>query len=427
MNQRQIFRFWLPLSATWLMMATEGPFLAAIIARMTDPKYNLAAYGVAFSFALIMEAPVIMIMSAAAALVKDRQSLLKLRRFIFCLNGLVTLVMLLFIMPPVFGRVQVWLGLPPEVARLTHWSVILLLPWPAAIGYRRFYQGVLIRAGLTRRVAYGTVIRLAAMALAALLFSAQNWPGAWVGAAALSAGVMMEALASRIMARQTVQAILAGPDQGSLSYPEIIRFYLPLALTTVLTLGVHPMVTFFIGHSRFAVESLAVLPVVNALGFVFRCFGFSFQETSIALLGENNRHRSALRRSAWILALSTSGAYALVVWTPLAEIWFVQVSGLSPELAGFALWPARLITLLPWMEVFLSFQRALLVNIRITAPISWATGLEVILILGVMFLLTGRANAIGAVAAATGYLVGRIIHNLALHQVCRRNLGRMAA
>ena len=51
---RGIFVFWLPLFATWLMISVEGPFLAAIIARLAEPKYNLAAYGVAFSFALIV-------------------------------------------------------------------------------------------------------------------------------------------------------------------------------------------------------------------------------------------------------------------------------------------------------------------------------------------------------------------------------------
>ena len=29
-------RFWLPLSATWLMMATEGPTLTAVIARLPE-------------------------------------------------------------------------------------------------------------------------------------------------------------------------------------------------------------------------------------------------------------------------------------------------------------------------------------------------------------------------------------------------------
>ena len=43
-----ITRFWSPLAATWVMMAAEGPLIAATIARLPDPKLNLAAHGVAF-------------------------------------------------------------------------------------------------------------------------------------------------------------------------------------------------------------------------------------------------------------------------------------------------------------------------------------------------------------------------------------------
>ena len=46
---RRIFRLWVPLAATWLMMSVEGTFLAAVIARLDEPTFNLAAYGVAFS------------------------------------------------------------------------------------------------------------------------------------------------------------------------------------------------------------------------------------------------------------------------------------------------------------------------------------------------------------------------------------------
>ena len=55
-----IVRFWSPLAATWVMMALEGPFLAATIARLPDPTVNLAAFGVAFAIAILIEAPVIM-------------------------------------------------------------------------------------------------------------------------------------------------------------------------------------------------------------------------------------------------------------------------------------------------------------------------------------------------------------------------------
>ncbi len=74
LSQRTIALFWAPLAATWLMMGVEAPFLAAVIARHPDATFNLAAYGVAYAFAILTEAPVIMLMSAATALVQDGHS-----------------------------------------------------------------------------------------------------------------------------------------------------------------------------------------------------------------------------------------------------------------------------------------------------------------------------------------------------------------
>ena len=51
LRTRSILAFWIPLAATWLMMSVEGPYVAAIIARMPDAAFNLAAYGMAFSLA----------------------------------------------------------------------------------------------------------------------------------------------------------------------------------------------------------------------------------------------------------------------------------------------------------------------------------------------------------------------------------------
>ena len=84
------------------MMAVEGPLIAAIIARLPDARENLAAYGVAFAFGLLLESPVVMLLSAATVLAEDRDSYLTLRRFGYGLSGLLTVVMVIAVFPPVF-------------------------------------------------------------------------------------------------------------------------------------------------------------------------------------------------------------------------------------------------------------------------------------------------------------------------------------
>ena len=440
-TQRSIFLFWVPLAATWLMMALEGPFLAAVIARLADPTFNLAAYGVAYAFAILVEAPVIMLMSASTALARDGVAYRRLRNFTWGLNALATVLLLVVLVPTVHRVVmQDLIGLPARVADITYGALWLFLPWPAAIGYRRFLHGLLIRRGRTRLVAYGTVIRLLTMSGVALfLYTTAGWPGAWVGAAALSAGVVAEALAAQWMSLRTVRELRDVPEGGSANRPEaplgrpapgygaIAKFYYPLALTSLIGLTVQPMLTFFMGRAPFPLESLAVFPVVHALSFIFRSVGLSFQEAAIALLGDRHEHAAPVGRFGLVLGISSSAALALVAFTPLADIWFVRISGLEPELARFAVWPARILVPLPALSVWLSYQRAVLVQAHRTAPITWATATDVGLI-AVTFLVAGWAwGLVGVTSAFLAFLVGRCGANGYLFSRVRRVLAAAEA
>jgi len=400
------------------MMAFEGPFLAAIIARLPDPLYNLAAHGVAVAFAILVEAPVIMIMTASTALVTDASSFRKLRNYTYALNAAITVAMLVVVTPAVFRWFfQGIIGLPDDVARLTYGALLILLPWPAAIGYRRFFQGLLIRAGLTRLVAYGTLVRLAVMtSTAAVLFGVLALPGAYVGAAALSAGVCFEAVVSRLMARRTVRKLIGTQDKNAppaeqLDYRRITHFYYPLALTSIVGLAVHPMLTFFMGRARFPLESLAVFPVVHALSFVFRALGLSYQEVAIALMGKDFEHYDELRRFAFGLGIAASAALALIAFTPLAGFWFETVSGLSPELASFAIVPVRILAPFPALSVLLSFQRGILVQGRHTGPITGATVVEVAGIAIAFVAFSNGLDLVGVTAAMIAFVVGRTASN----------------
>jgi hypothetical protein len=416
MDQSRILRAWGPLEAAWLLMAVEGPFVAAVIARLADPTINLAAFGVAFSFGMFFESPIILIMSAATALVADRDSYAKLKRFTWSLNALITLALLVFVLPPIFGWViRRLMGLPGPVADLAHGACLLLLPWPAAIGYRRFFQGILIRNRLTKRVAYGTTIRLTSMSGTALLLAVfTSWPGAWVGCAAMSTGVVMEAAASRFWARECIQDLKRREPEGTrLTYKSIAHFYIPLATTSILNLGINPLTALFLGRSFMAMESLAVMPVVNSFVSIFNTAGFTLQEVAIPIMDQGAQARSVLRRFAVATALSTSTLLALVAFTPLSRMWFQNIAGLAPGLVSVAVLPVAILILQPALTVLVSYQRASLVTSRTTRPITWATIIEVG---SICLVLLGLVNLgwTGATAAACALLAGRMASGLYL-------------
>lgn len=420
LTTRTVVLFWLPLAATWFMMALEGPYIAAIVARMPEAARNLAAFGVATSLAWLVESPIMMLLSASAALVRDRASYFALRRFAHVLNAVVTLGMVVLALPPVFDFVaERLIGLPHDIARLAHIATASMIFWPAAIGYRRFYQGILVRHHLTRRVAYGTIVRLTSMSVtAALLAFVFHLPGALVGALALLSGVLCEVFASRWMARHIVRSIVASDAiaEGTvLRQRELARFYFPLALTSILSMAVGPLVTFGLGRGRFPIESLAIWPVVNSMIFLFRSGGVAFQEVGIALDSDREVGRTAL-----LLGTFASLALALVALTPLEMVWFQRLSGLSRDLAAFAVWPVRILILFPALEYILSFQRARWILDHRTRVVSIATAVEAGT-LAVTLLVALRAfGMIGAVGGAVAMLTGRVAASTYLYVMRRR-------
>jgi O-antigen/teichoic acid export membrane protein len=409
---RLIFVFWIPLALTWLMMALEGPIVASVIARLQEAKLNLAAYGVAMSVAFISEGPIIMLVSTATALVRNYSSYKKLLRFALVLNGLLTVLLAGLMIPQVFSFLaDEVVGLPEEVSRLAYWSMLFFLPWPAAIGMRRFYQGILIRNNRTRFVTYGTITRLATLTAVALGFSWWgNLPGACVGSLSLSAGVVCEAVAIRIMVHgvlRHLKANAAEENPAPLTYREIASFYAPLALTSLLFLSAHSIVTFFVARSEMALESLAVLPVIGALMFIFRSFGLSYQETVIALVGDRFEKFTPIRDFALVLVCAVFFSFGLVVFTDVARLWYQEVCGLSPDLARFALPPTKLLILLPALEVVMSFQRGLMVAGLKTKPVTLAALIEIVTLALALNLAIHSFNMIGAMAAALALVAGR--------------------
>jgi Na+-driven multidrug efflux pump len=243
-----------------------------------------------------------------------------------------------------------------------------------------------------------------------ILYMFTDVPGVVVGASALSTAVICEAIASKLMVKQFLVKLKAQVSefQNELTMKEIIRFYYPLALTSILTLGIQPFVTFFIGQSRMAIESFAVMPVVTSFVFIFRGLGLSYQEVVVALIGDNMGNFDQLKRFALKLASFVAGTLMLIAFTPLAEIWFRDVSGLSESLTEFAKLPLMIMSFFPAFTVLISFQRAVLVKANETKQITYGTAIEFVGIIIVVAVCIKFFSLVGAVAATIAFVTGRM-------------------
>jgi hypothetical protein len=111
---------------------------------------------------------------------------------------------------------------------------------------------------------------------------------------------------------------------------------------------------------------------------------------------------------AAVLGFLTTGIFALFGFSPLASLWFEKVSGLPPDLAAFVRTPVQILVLMPPLWMVLIFQRSVLVNVRRTAAITWATAFDFALIVAVMLINIRFLESTGVLAAVIALIIGRL-------------------
>jgi len=404
-------------------MAMELPVVSAIMARLHDPKISLAAYGgIVFPMSMIVEAPIIMLLSASTALSKDWKSFLTLRRFMFWAGGILTVCHLLVALTPLYGFViGDLIGAPLEIRGPARIGLIIMTPWTFSIAYRRLHQGVMIRFGRSHLVGIGTVIRLASnVAVLAIGYALGNLPGIVVGTMAVAVGVVSEALFVGITVRPVLKDGLrrAPPLEVPVTVRQFLHFYIPLAMTPLLMLVSAPIGSAGVSRMPRALDSLAVWPVLNGLVFLFRSVGIAFNEVVVAMLDEPGASR-ALRRFATILGIATSLCLLLIAATPLAGIYFGRLSALPPALSTLARRAIWFVLPLPALSVLQSWFQGNILHGRRTRSITEAVG--VYLVVNGIGLILGIAHGrtIGLYVAVASTVVGQAAQIVWLRLRCR--------
>jgi hypothetical protein len=403
MRQRDIFLFWLPLFASWLLMTAEGPTITAVINRLPNEVIMLAAAGIVISLSVTIESPIMNMLATSTALVKDRQSYLLVRRYTIHWMVLLTAVSLLIAFTPAFDLVVInLLEAPPNVAVWVRPGMQIMSLWSASIAWRRFLQGILIRFDQTRKIAWGTIVRLISSAGTVIGLSVlTDWPGIINGAAAWMAGVLAEALYATWVVRPLLQNELSHdspPDEeGPLTYQTLFWFHLPLAGTSLLSLLAQPLVTSSLARLSEPTNSLAAWPVLFQITLMTRAAAFSLPEVVIALSKKPNMFQPlrqfSLRMTAGLLILM-----ALVVFTPVASFYIFGVQDMTAVVGDLALSAVRLFLFLPALAAITSWLRGLLINSKATQAINMGMAINlgvtaVILFAGVIARWPGLSTA----------------------------------
>ncbi len=375
MRQKHIFWFWLPLFASWLLMTAEGPIISAAINRLPNEIIMLAAMGIVFSLSVTIESPIINLLATSTALTKDRASYLLIRRFTVHWMLILTAVSIAIAFTPLFDLVVVsWMGTPTEVAQWVQTGLKIMIFWSAAIAWRRFLQGVMIRFGHTRLVAWGTAVRLLSSGSAVLVMVLWgDIPGVILGAIALMVGVFSEAAYATFAVRPILQTRLSAESpiaEGQpLNYRELFSFHLPLAATSLLALLAQPLVTSSLARLDNPTLSLAAWPVLFQMTLIARAAAFAWPEVVIAL-SDGQKTFFPVRKFTLNLSAILTMFMFIFVFTPLSVFYLFVVQDLTPVIGELVRQSLVLFLLFPALAVFTSWLRGLLIKERATKAVN---------------------------------------------------------
>ena len=407
-----VIKTWWPLAASWLLMGIELPALSAVVARLPNPEINLAAYGgIVFPLALIIEAPIIMLLAASTALSKDWASYQRIRRFMMTSGFLLTLLHILVAFTPLYYViVETILGVPQEIVEPGRIGLMIMTPWTWAIAYRRFNQGVMIRFEHSNAVGTGTLVRLTAdLIMLTIGYVSGSVAGVVVATSAVIAGVICEAVYTGFRVRPILRDELRPARTVELmTWKAFYNFYVPLALTSLMLLIWQPIGSAALSRMPDALQSLAVWPVVSGLIFMLRSFGVAYNEVVVALL-DRPRSYMNLRQFTLILAITTTCVHLLIALTPLASVWFRQISALAPELADLAQVAFLLAFPMGAISVYQSWYQGTILHGRYTRGIPES----VVVFLVAILIVLGSGIVLGTVTGLFVVMSGFILASLA--------------
>ena len=206
-----------------------------------------------------------------------------------------------------------------------------------------------------------------------------------------------------------------------LSRAEILRFYLPLVLTSqMMTLSV-PLINLGLGRAGNATVALAAYAVGHSVAIVLNAVVLSARHTTAGLVTGPRSYRSVARFTRSVAVLAT-GVEIILGTTPVGTLVLEGLVGAPPEVAA----QARLVLVLQAPIPLLLAERGIYQGIalmaRQTVLITFSTLVRLATLTAVVLILALALRVPGAAAGALSLTAGVGIEALMIRLTVRRRL-----
>jgi hypothetical protein len=169
--------------------------------------------------------------------------------------------------------------------------------------------------------------------------------------------------------------------EAFIPWTDVLRFYLPLAATSMLMMITHSVVSSAMARTLAPAIALAGYSAAYSVGQLFEAPCYSMQRMAITFVS-GKRSFAVVTKTALRMLTVLVAALLIVSWTPLSRTVLIDIMGLSEEVYGAALPSLRVFMLWPLSSSVRSIHQSLIVLRKKTG---WLT-VNMLFRVGLMFL-----------------------------------------
>jgi O-antigen/teichoic acid export membrane protein len=421
MKINPLYKFYLPLALTAVMMNVTTPVLNSVISRHPASIIQLAAFAASFAIATLTHSPVFSVQQIAISKADSKYAFWRISKIFFVI--MVPLMALNFFIATselgniIFERV---IGTTAAVATAAKYTIMAFLPLPLFILFRGSFQGILIRAKKTAVISIATLVRLIALFFWVGLFIImdKNITSAVAGAG-LTLAVFIETFIL-FLAVVPLWKYLPSKSNEQISRRNLMRFSWPLIISMVLWTSSGFFINAIVGHSLDRDAAIAITGVIYASIGWFMAAPAKPLMQMVMVYGDDQDMAGKVRVFAAQLTAVLTGILLLLNIPFVREYIFTVVFHIDPiywPVAENVLW---LIPFYPFVIALRAYLQGELVRLESTRPVSTAAGIRMLLLAISVFISLNLTFQNGAFAGVLILIVSIVIENAFLYYTLQK-------
>ncbi|WP_414567980.1 hypothetical protein [Nostoc sp. CCY 9925] len=408
----------IPLSLSDVAMTLGDPLQTAALSRLAFPQETLAGVGVVKAVAVFLESPIIMILHASTALGNYNASRRALWKFTMIAGLSLSGIFLVLTWEPLYNWLLIDVfGVSSFIATRGRTPFLLMFLWPFVIAWRRFFQGLLIRARKSVPVGWASVARFTWVIVALAIGVNLKSDGAVLAGITMMGAILIEAMLvtwfcsrlsiTSILDQQTHQDIKKLPK----TFQGVTFYYFPLASTMLLIWGARAILLSFVARSFDGSLALAVWPA--AWGLVLSIANGTRMVQQVVISSYEETSKQTLATFVVLVGLGFTSIPFFLGFTSQGFSLLRQFFGDNPSLVKAAIPVIQVLSCLPLLLALQNTFQGLLIHRAKNWFINLATLIAAALTLIVCgsLIFTGHS---GATSAAYGMIAGIVSEILVL-------------